>query len=459
MIFRTRTPIAFLLPLLALLLPGIAAGPLCAQPGVPENLAEYTSYGDNYFLEIATLPGPASSRGRALVTFRLSYDLLTFRRTTQAYRKGGLYVATPTLFVEAAGPDGVIVDRASWRDTARVQEYARTNSKTDFLCGSVELALRPGLYTVKYTLDDGTPGSGFTQTTAPFAMDDFNSVSPAIGMPIFIRRAVGDSLVLTAIDGAAMFGRRLRAFIPLSSPVVPENLRFEVSTVPKKGEAARTVRTGDGTMLGPMVVERPLMSGNDIVYLTRRTDTGRVYGALIDASTDDMDVGDYTLALTYRAGQNSVTDTSRFRIRWVEMPFTLSKPEYAIRALFPIATDETIDEMLSGGRDAQRRAIDAFWAPRDPTPATRYNEAMAEYYRRADYSYFNFRGIGQNDGVFTDRGKIYLLYGPPAEVTRDMQPNTAPREVWIYRQGVRRRFVFVDDGRNGDYRLVEYNDL
>ena len=47
-----------------------------------------------------------------------------------------------------------------------------------------------------------------------------------------------------------------------------------------------------------------------------------------------------------------------------------------------------------------------FWRILDPTKDTKFNEAMAEYYTRVDYSFFNFRSLDQNDGTFTDRGKI-----------------------------------------------------
>ncbi len=447
-----RSP-RILFPLM-LLLVVVSAG---AQERLLDDMAEFYTYGDNYFIEVATMPGIVSAKGRVLVTFRFSYDLLTFQKTSRAYERNSVYVAMPSLYVEVVGSDGVIVDRGSWRDTARVQDYARTNSKSDFISGSIEMAARPGLYTIKYSFDDGSPGSGFSRNTQPFAMDDFASRSPALGTPVFLRSAVSDTLTLASIDGAASFGRRLRAFVPIGGPTPPSEIRYEIAEVPKKGEPMKVLRTGSGTLLGPAAVQTVLANGNDVRLVLNRSlpDTARSYGALIDCPSDEFNVGDYILTLTATAGQNSVTDSSRFKIRWVEMPFSLSKPDYAIRALYPIATDETIDELLSGGRDKQRRAISAYWEKRDPTPDTRYNEAMAEYYRRVDYAFFNFKSIGQTDGTYTDRGKIYILYGPPGEVTRDMQPNTAPREVWVYHNAVHRRFFFVGESPSGENSLVE----
>ena len=96
-----------------------------AQQPLPNSLGEFYSYGDNYFIEIATLPGLVPGKGRGVVTFRLTNDLMTFRKTSRSYQKGSLYIATPTLYLEAINADGVIVDRATWRDTARAADFER----------------------------------------------------------------------------------------------------------------------------------------------------------------------------------------------------------------------------------------------------------------------------------------------------------------------------------------------
>ncbi len=428
-----------------------------------QGLGDFYSFGDNYFLEVTTHPGIVPTKGRAVVGFRLTYDLLSFRRASQPYRREGMYVATPTLYMEAIGSDGVIVDRATWRDTARVGDYEKTNSKKDFLCGSVELALRPGLYTLKYTFDNGVPGSGFTQSTGAFKMDDFYSPSPAIGVPVFLKRVIGDTLVTASVDGAALFGEPLRLYVPLSSEEDGRSLYFELQSAAKE-KGGGTLRTGYGRLLGRATLGTAVASGNDLIFKMRRAigDSSvpvRSQGALLESSTEDLPVGDYLLLLTYEAGNNSVTDSIRFKLRWVDMPLSLTRPEYAIRALYPIASDETIDRMLSQAREQQRPALIRFWEERDPTPGTAFNEAMNEYYKRVDYSFFNFKTIGQSDGAFTDRGKIYILYGPPSEVVRALQPEGPPREVWVYNNRVGRKFIFVDESRDGAYRLVEYNDL
>ncbi len=60
------------------------------------------------------------------------------------------------------------------------------------------------------------------------------------------------------------------------------------------------------------------------------------------------------------------------------------------------------------GREA---FIDRFWKRRDPTPSTERNEYKEEHYRRILYAREKFReGI---PGWKTDRGRVYILHGPP----------------------------------------------
>jgi GWxTD domain-containing protein len=57
--------------------------------------------------------------------------------------------------------------------------------------------------------------------------------------------------------------------------------------------------------------------------------------------------------------------------------------------------------------------IEQFWQRRDPTPDTEENEYKEEHYRRIAYANEHFAaGI---PGWKTDRGRIYIVYGPADE--------------------------------------------
>lgn len=431
------------------------------MPGT--DLAQLHAFGDDYFFEVVSMPDFGGNRSRVVVLTRLTYSLMTFRKILAPGSTGDLYVATPSVYVEAQAEDGVIVDYGVWKDTVRTREYQRTNSKLYLAPGSIDLRLRPGRYTITYTIDDGTPGRRFSRTTEPFTVPDFARTAPAIGTPLFLRERFGDTLVAAAIDGNTLFGRPLLAYVPLSSSRPPSNLRFEVLSMegeesgPKRIE---TVGTGTARIVGAVIPDRFVPMGNDAVVVLRRDSVpDGAHGALIEYDASGLEQGSYALLLEYETESERTVDTVPFMVRWIDMPFTLSEPSYAIRALYPIATDDEIDAILSADDKDRAKALTEYWKKQDPTPATSYNERMAEYYRRVDYAHFNFATLNQPDGAFTDRGKIYILFGPPTDMRRELNPGSDPKEIWTYHNVLRKEFVFQDRSETGAYRLIEYYDL
>src|SRR5947209_7422833 len=80
-----------------------------------------------------------------------------------------------------------------------------------------------------------------------------------------------------------------------------------------------------------------------------------------------------------------------------------------------IITDEERSAFKQLSNDEERdQFIEAFWQRRDPTPDTVENEFKEEHYRRIAYANEHFAaGI---PGWKTDRGRIYIMYGPADEI-------------------------------------------
>lgn len=92
-----------------------------------------------------------------------------------------------------------------------------------------------------------------------------------------------------------------------------------------------------------------------------------------------------------------------------------------------------------------------FWTKFDPTPDTPENEAMDEYFRRIEYADAHFRSYAA--GWLTDKGRIYVIYGPPDNVSTDpFRTDGKAVESWqYYRRSI--KLVFIDDSGFGDFRL------
>ncbi len=94
---------------------------------------------------------------------------------------------------------------------------------------------------------------------------------------------------------------------------------------------------------------------------------------------------------------------------------------------------------LASDREAEH-FIEQFWLQRDPTPGTPANEFKEEHYRRIAYSNARF-SKGGVPGWKTDRGRMYIVYGPPDEI--ESHPTQA-HDAWRYRliEGVGTNVVF-----------------
>src|SRR5579883_1078362 len=120
--------------------------------------------------------------------------------------------------------------------------------------------------------------------------------------------------------------------------------------------------------------------------------------------------------------------------------------------------------------DERQQFIEQFWLRRDPTPDTEENEYKEEHYRRIAYANEHYAsGI---PGWKTDRGRIYIVYGPPDEIESHPSggtyerpyeegggtTSTYPFEQWRYRyiDGIGNNIVieFVDTTMSGEYHMT-----
>lgn len=124
----------------------------------------------------------------------------------------------------------------------------------------------------------------------------------------------------------------------------------------------------------------------------------------------------------------------------------------AINQLQYIATNEEIKRLKKAKPEDRESEWNSFWKEKDPTPSTETNEFKEEYYRRIEYANAHYGGTQK--GWRTDRGKIYIIYGPPDEIERyPYELHSMPYEIWYYySRGL--KFIFVDEHGIGDYRLL-----
>lgn len=121
-------------------------------------------------------------------------------------------------------------------------------------------------------------------------------------------------------------------------------------------------------------------------------------------------------------------------------------------------------------RNDQQRIefVKGFWLRRDPTPDTVENEFKEEHYRRLAFANQHFAEEVAGSG--SDRGSVYIMYGPPDRIDRSgpsaidkvqgakefLQPISS--EIWVYKHGIgsTQAFTiqFADKCSCGKYKLV-----
>ncbi|MDR0310746.1 MAG: GWxTD domain-containing protein, partial [Acidobacteriota bacterium] len=125
--------------------------------------------------------------------------------------------------------------------------------------------------------------------------------------------------------------------------------------------------------------------------------------------------------------------------------------------------------------DEERESfIQQFWDRRNPDPRSSYNAFKEEHYRRIAYTNEHFAsGV---PGWRTDRGRVYITWGPPDDretyatggiyyrTLREGGGSTSrhPWEKWWYRHidgvGHGVELLFGDTSNSNEYRLVMYED-
>ena len=194
---------------------------------------------------------------------------------------------------------------------------------------------------------------------------------------------------------------------------------------------------------------------------------------------------------------------ARFSIGWQPDTWSRSAADVADDVHFLFSSDDEESFVITPPGE-QERLLQEFWARRDPTPETAFNEAYETFRERVIHANAQFgRFGGAAKGMFSDMGRVYIRYGEPSEVTKQVMPagnetlteqlqqiidnenrspedvaqhglggDQRPYEVWIYEGGdvlmpldvdphdasrgrTPRRlvFLFVDEHVTGLYRL------
>jgi GWxTD domain-containing protein len=334
-------------------------------------------------------------------------------------RVGGEYNARFEITVVAYDESGNQAGGDSWRKSYSVPSYEMTLLETESFKDSLSLSLPPGRYRTKVAIRDlhsASRGVATLDISVPEIRTENVSLSELLfvkdGVPVLERNFAPDDSVavrLVIYNLSLLAGYRLEARIAGM-------------------DTERSV--GDPRSLEPDSLLR-LEWGLDLSQLANGE-----YEFSISVISRDGEVADQK-SRSFRVQRSPFLDDALFR----EM----------VDQLQYVATAEEIRRLRETALKQREKEWNFFWKQRDPTPATEVNEFKEEYYSRIKYANTHFGALQK--GWMTDRGRIYVIYGPPDEVERHpYELDSVPYEIWYYYRTAM-KFIFVDEHGIGDYRL------
>ena len=168
-------------------------------------------------------------------------------------------------------------------------------------------------------------------------------------------------------------------------------------------------------------------------------------------SVQGMTAGDYDLVVT-------IEDDDAQVIEQKNVPFSIAQTERKDVSFEGMPYYEDIEYFLAA-RDykefqklpdeGKKAFLERFWRTIDYYTIAERFEYVKEHFRH-----------GNTPGRETDRGRIYIKYGPPDEIDRPMpmeHQESRPYEHWQYANG--EQFIFVDLRGANNYVLVWTNAL
>lgn len=371
-----------------------------------------------------------------LFSYRIPYNNILFTKDKNEF------TASFVLTVEFYKNDE-FVKREILNPSLKVNSYNETNSKTKFYQDFFEVELDSGEYKMKSTLSLSS-----TEVEYKFPDQDFKIKS------LFDKRAVGPFIVKNeSLKGSnknfvlANYGNKI-PYSPQKYGILIGLVGLDQDTIHAEiKQLENTLYSSSVNSIGKGIIS-PLRENGDI-HLSLN-DSSDIDYYLISGFSNDLYEGSSKLDISYDTTELKFD----FHTVWFTKPNILNNPEYSIKLLSYIEDEEMVGRLLSSSDEEYSRNLAEYWIEYYPSNGMKFNYAMEEYYSRADYAIKNYSSLNALDGAERDRGKIYILYGPPSSVSRNYTEMNDIIEVWEY-ENLNKRFLFKDYNGTGKFDLSE----
>lgn len=393
------------------------------SPGVPD-----------FDLDAVVLPSPEAPAVRALVS--IPYASLVFVREDSLFRA----VVRTSLVLETR--DGRPLASPARVDTVRVGSFDETLQFLPLVV-SQDLAAETGRLVLRADIEDVQTGRVASRLLA-VPVPDLDE-GPSLSAPRLSGRIAPRSpfVPLVALGVPASLDS-LRARVDVIGETGPVTvvgtlLRLQADTASAPPPNGFT--PGRGTLRARGVSLRD----PDTVAVSRQRVASPATRLTAELSLPSLSPGVYRIEMDARVEGSYIGESVRtFVVRPQAFPKMVGI-EALVEPLEYIATAREMNRLRSADPDSLREAFDAFWGrlfnDRSLAAAT-----LQAYYERVEEA--NRQFSIHTDGWKTDRGLVYILYGPPERVE-----NRFDSEVWVYSATQSAgTFVFERTARRDDGR-------
>ncbi|MCB2199577.1 GWxTD domain-containing protein [bacterium] len=412
--------LALLLTSCAFLLPAVSS----AQPDMPG----YARIGlPEFSLNSVSLLSPKPGMTRVLTYVEISYADLQFVRSMRGYEAN--YEVDLSVLTGEDENSPRYANRV-WRSTVVVSDFEETSSRERHDISETDIEMPPSTYMIVATLTD-------------LETKEKTTVKQTIRVPAYGR----GGLEL----GDLVLAKQVRVTQDGTYEIVP-NVDRTIFDSRKPIFVYYEVYPPQADSL--MIFTRVVNSKGAIVtsVTQERVATLPITRHFQKIEVGNLPVGRYVIEMQVKGDGQTALKAMNFRVHLSGVPGSVRDLDTAIRQLRYIANTKAVKRMLRAEEADRETLFLDYWKEKDPSPDTQTNELMQEYYGRIERSNLLFGGF--REGWETDRGEVYVRFGPPDEVERHpFEVNSKPYEIWYY-YNEQRRFVFVDEMGYGEYRLV-----
>ncbi|HET6400364.1 MAG TPA: GWxTD domain-containing protein [Candidatus Kapabacteria bacterium] len=441
----------------------------------------YFDYGDPVMASVVESPD-----GRA-ADVRITTANSMFSYLRLANSRLGSYFAVRDVTIEVDEQDSTEpVFTKNVVDTLFAKSFEETTSKTTWHAMDQTIALPPldsaKQYTLHVEVRDDIDRLAMHPQPFPLRATHFAEAPTSSGITIgdiaLADSIHGTTAYTSAFGNTYMFSRNVTGSVSFKlakslgvDPMVDVTVRQLTNLIDPADTGVRYHGPLDVSDLHRTAAFEFANTDSAIQYKLVPSNDSELWTAIFNVPGEKFQQGKYRFSIRVRATAPAFahtvtapaqtaerTQSNEFNFVWQDMPLSLEDPTDAIEPLAVLATPKQIQDMSSGSKQEMRTKLYAFWSKQDPSPATAYNERMATFYKRVDYADFNYAQGTLLNGAMTDRGRVYLLYGPPTNIDRAFIPGDAPTETWTYSNNVQRTFHFEEQsGQN--YQLTDITDL